>query len=161
MKLYPVYDDLIEITSRFAGEVFIDYYSDLIGKDQASYMADLFLSEDAIRKLIDSGAVFKIVIDEGIIKGFIEYIREDERVFLSKLYVHRKYRRKGIGKFMFEDCVKYTKDSGLNRIYLTVNKHNTPSFNVYEHLGFKVIDSVVNDIGNGYVMDDYIMEITI
>ena len=47
------------------------------------------------------------------------------------------------------------------KIYLTVNKGNTPSYQIYLHLGFKVIDSVVNDIGHGYVMDDYIMEYTI
>ncbi len=62
---------------------------------------------------------------------------------------------------MFEDVKKYAIENGLNKIYLTVNKGNTPSYQIYLHLGFKVIDSVVNDIGHGYVMDDYIMEYTI
>ena len=52
----------------------------------------------------------------------------------------------------------YAKERNLKRIYLSVNKHNTPSYEVYLHLGFKVIDAVVTDIGGGFVMDDYIME---
>lgn len=161
MDLIIVDKSLIEKTSMFAKEVFIDYYIDLIGIDQSKYMADLFLSKESISKLISQGAVFKILVEENKIYGFIEYQIKDNKVFLSKLYVHKDYRHKGFGKIMFMDCVEYTKNNNLNTIYLTVNKYNTPSYNTYLHLGFKIVDSVVNDIGNNYVMDDYIMEYTI
>ena len=161
MELVRIDESQIEVTSKFAQRVFIEYYTDRIGKDQSEYMAELFLSEDAIRKLIQDGAVFKLVVEDGQILGFYECKKEENRVFLSKLYVDEPYRSKGIGKLMFEDLVDYTRSCGLNKIYLTVNKYNTPSYNIYLHLGFKVIDAVVNDIGHGYVMDDYIMEYTI
>ena len=45
---------------------------------------------------------------------------------------------------------------GKKQVYLTVNKHNDHAIAVYKKTGFKVIDEVVTDIGNGYVMDDYI-----
>lgn len=47
---------------------------------------------------------------------------------------------------------------GLDKIYLTVNKHNTHAVEVYRHFGFYQIDAVVTDIGGGYVMDDYILQ---
>ena len=47
---------------------------------------------------------------------------------------------------------------GKNKIKLTVNKNNTNTIKTYEKWGFKQIDSVVTDIGCGFVMDDYIME---
>ena len=49
---------------------------------------------------------------------------------------------------------------GINckSISLTVNKYNTDSIKAYEKMGFEKIDSVVMDIGNGYVMDDYVMK---
>ena len=158
MKLIQVDKSLILDTSNFAKEVFIDYYKDLIGIKQCEYMVELFLSEKAITSLIDKGAIFKLLIENDQIIGFTEYIKEDNRVFLSKLYIHKNYRNKGYGKILFNDCLEYTKNNNLNKIYLTVNKYNTPSYNIYIHLGFKVIDSVINDIGNNYVMDDYIME---
>lgn len=159
MQIIKADEQFIPRTSGFAREVFIDYYDHLIGNAQATYMAELFLSEEAIGKLIEDGAVFIIVMDRDEIVGFSEYAREDDRVFLSKLYVRKDRRGKGIGRMMFEECKRYALSNGIFRIYLTVNKHNTPSYETYLHLGFRVVDSVVNDIGHGYVMDDYIMEL--
>ena len=158
MELIRVNKDLIKETSIFARDVFIDYFKDLIGIDQAEYMVSLFLSKEAIERLIDEGALFNIVRQDKTILGFNEYQIDDDRLFLSKLYVHKDYRGKGIGKILFENCIEYAINNNLNKIYLTVNKGNTLAYNIYIHLGFKVIDSVIKDIGNGYVMDDYIME---
>ena len=161
MEIVKIDESMIDITSKFAQRVFKEYYNDLIGPDQAEYMADLFLSATAIKDLMDQGAVFKLVVEDERILGFYECKKEENRVFLSKLYVDKPYRGNGIGKMMFEDLLDYTRSNGLNKIYLTVNKYNTPSYNIYLHLGFKVIDAVENDIGQGYIMDDYIMEYTI
>ena len=161
MEIVKADESLIDITSGFAQRVFREYYNDLIGPDQAQYMSDLFLSKEAIKELMRQGAVFKLAMEDDKILGFYECQKEDKRVFLSKLYVDTPYRGNGIGKMMFEDLLDYTRSNGLNKIYLTVNKYNTPSYNIYLHLGFKVIDAVENDIGHGYIMDDYIMEYTI
>ncbi|MBQ3296048.1 MAG: GNAT family N-acetyltransferase [Erysipelotrichaceae bacterium] len=161
MEIIKVDESRIAATSRFAQRVFREYYNDLIGPDQSLYMAELFLSEKAIKDLIDEGAIFKLVVEDEKILGFYECKKEEKRVFLSKLYVDKPYRGNRIGKMMFEDLLEYTRSCGLNKIYLTVNKYNTPSYNIYLHLGFKVIDAVENDIGHGYIMDDYIMEYTI
>lgn len=158
MEIFTVTEKDIQTTSNFAKNVFIDYYIDLIGLDQATYMANLFLSEQAIANLMKDNAVFKIVKQDNQIIGFYEYKKEDERIFLSKLYVDKNYRHSKVGSFMFNDLCTIAKNEGVKSIYLTVNKHNIPSYNIYLHWGFKVINSVVNDIGNNYVMDDYIME---
>lgn len=161
MELVLVQENLVNITSEFASEVFIDYYNDLIGNKQAKYMANLFLSTEAIKDLINKGAIFKLAMNNNEPIGFIEYVLEENKVFLSKLYVRKDLRHKGVGKMMLEDCIRFAKQNNRNSIYLTVNKGNVPSINVYNHIGFKQIDSVVNDIGNDYVMDDYVMELHI
>lgn len=161
MEIIKVEPYLVEKTSDYASKLFIEYYIDLIGSKQAQYMANLFLSKEAITKLISNSAIFKLVVNNNTILGFTEYLLEDNRVFLSKLYVSKEYRNKGIGKLMLEDCIKYAKENNKDSIYLTVNKGNTNSIEIYKHIGFKIIDSVINDIGNNYYMDDYIMELSI
>ncbi len=47
---------------------------------------------------------------------------------------------------------------GLDALYLTVNKNNEMAIRAYKANGFEVIDAVETDIGEGFVMDDYIME---
>jgi diamine N-acetyltransferase len=44
---------------------------------------------------------------------------------------------------------------------LTVNKNNTGAISVYEKIGFRNVGSLVQDIGSGFVMDDYAMEKTL
>ena len=43
-------------------------------------------------------------------------------------------------------------------MYLTVNKGNDLGVRAYRGNGFSVIDAVETDIGQGFIMDDYIME---
>ena len=47
---------------------------------------------------------------------------------------------------------------GYSSISLTVNKYNEASIKAYEKMGFKKVKDIVIDIGNGFVMDDYLME---
>ena len=158
--LIQVYEDLVPLLSFFAKDVFIDYYDNLIGNQQATYMADMFLSEEAISQEISEDTVFKLMLLDNMPIGFTEYKLDGDRVFISKLYMHKDYRKKGYGEMMLKDAIAYAKDNKKNKIYLTVNKHN-PSYKIYLKWNFKNIESVVNDIGNGYVMDDYIMELDI
>ena len=45
-------------------------------------------------------------------------------------------------------------------IFLNVNKYNKARF-FYEKLGFTIVKDEVIEIGNGYVMDDFVMEVAI
>jgi RimJ/RimL family protein N-acetyltransferase len=52
----------------------------------------------------------------------------------------------------------YSRERGIPKIRLTVNKYNSNSIKAYDNMGFVSVDSIVQDIGNGYVMDDYVLE---
>ena len=53
-------------------------------------------------------------------------------------------------------CVK----AGVEQIELNVNKYNS-AVQFYEKLGFFRAKEMVLDIGNGYVMDDYVMQLNL
>ena len=63
----------------------------------------------------------------------------------------------GIGEKAFDKIKNIAKEKGYKEIQLTVNKYNENTIKAYKKWGLSVIDSVVTDIGQGYVMDDYIM----
>ncbi len=44
-------------------------------------------------------------------------------------------------------------------IRLTVNRHNAHTLTAYQHLGFQTIWEQVTDIGNGFVMDDFVLQL--
>ena len=147
----------IERVAKLAEPIWREHFTPIIGKKQVAYMLDKFQSVHAVTDQIAEGYEYRILVVDGHDAGYIGTHREEERMFLSKLYVNRRYRGRGFAGFMLDDLVK--RSEGLRAIYLTCNKYNEGSLAVYRKRGFEIIDSVVTDIGNGFVMDDYIFEL--
>ena len=59
---------------------------------------------------------------------------------------------------MLQKFIEICKLRGLDKIWLTCNKNNTKTLDIYKHLGFEIVREEVTDIGEGYVMDDYVLE---
>ena len=59
---------------------------------------------------------------------------------------------------MLRHVESQARDQGMASLMLTVNKHNAGSIAVYRKAGFTVREEARFDIGNGFVMDDYVME---
>lgn len=147
--------------AELAKVIWSEHYTPIIGKAQVDYMVENFQSENAIAQQINSGMEYiGAYIDDELV-GYSGIKNEEEKLFLSKLYLRKDMRGKGVGKALFKAVQKRAAETGKKRIYLTVNKHNDDSISIYKHIGFVIIDSVVSDIGNGFVMDDYIMEIEV
>ena len=127
-------------------------YKDVLSADQIKYMLNKYLTLDAILANIDDGYTYVIIHDEDNKMGFMAYKLMDTQCFLSKLYILPNFQNQGIARKVIE----YLQAFKLP-ITLTVNKHNYNAYQKYLHMGFTVYDSVVTDIGNGYVMDDYCM----
>ena len=91
--------------------------------------------------------------------GYAACKNAEDYLFLSKMYVHKDYRGRGISRCFLDEMINLAHNEyEVDKIRLTVNKNNAGSIAAYKKMGFDIVDSVVNDIGNGFVMDDYIME---
>ena len=150
-------EDVKDIAALGAA-VWNEHYTPIIGKDQVDYMIDKFQSEKAISEAIQNdGYIYYGVYDGSRLAGYCGICpEEDGVVFLSKLYVDKEYRGRGISRLFLENIL--TELPNTERIYLTVNKNNSSSIAVYEHLGFKKVREEKTDIGGGFFMDDDIME---
>ena len=47
------------------------------------------------------------------------------------------------------------------RLQLRVNKANATAIRAYQRFGFAIIEDICTDIGSGFVMDDYRMELAL
>lgn len=148
----------ISMLAALAREIWNQHFVPIIGQSQVDYMLKKYQSEQAITKQISEGMQYCLVKDGSENVAYCGFKKDGERLFLSKLYVRHDYRRKGLSKIMLKAAEDYAAENRLRAVYLTVNKHNDDTIAIYKHLGFETIDSVVTDIGNGFVMDDYIMQ---
>lgn len=135
-------------------------YQGIITDEQAAYMIDKFQSYEAIKQAIETEhyTYFQAWI-EHVMVGYCGVQPQQDRLFLSKLYLLEAYRGKGIGTALIKQAIEFAKRNELKAVYLTVNKQNESGITLYKHLGFQIIDAVQSDIGHGYIMDDYIMEL--
>ncbi len=150
-----------EIVESLAREIWTKHYTPIIGREQVEYMLERFQSEQAVMQQISVGILyFLIKTDEEFIGYIAVHPRKDE-LFLSKIYVRADRRGRGYGKKAVQFVETLAQARRLNKIVLTVNKNNVDSIKAYEKMGFKNTGSLIQDIGNGFVMDDYKMEKTV
>ena len=147
----------IELIRRLAGEIWTTCYPGIISMKQIEYMLGLMYSYDIIDKEINQGVIWEVVNYDGEPIGFISVtVTNDGIAKLNKLYMKNNHHGKGFGQQALQHVVDIAKQLDLKQVYLTVNKGNVNAIKAYEKFGFTCTDSIVNDIGGGYVMDDYI-----
>ncbi|RDX37268.1 GNAT family N-acetyltransferase [Kangiella sp. HD9-110m-PIT-SAG07] len=151
----------ISLVEMLANKIWHEHYLPIIGREQVKYMLGKFQSTPAIKRQIQDGANYHLLFEQNHPVGYFCYHYENDALFLSKIYVAKEVRGKGIGKRALDFMCKEAKGQSAKVIRLTVNKFNLGTIAAYKQLGFETKDSVVKDIGGGFVMDDYLMEMPI
>lgn len=137
-------------------------YSHLLSQEQIDYMLDMMYSHAALQKQIEGdGCVFIIVYDGQEPVAFASYNEYKPRVWkLHKIYILPTQQGKGIGRLIINYIITEIKPKNAKAIQLQVNRENKAT-GFYERLGFTIIETADFDIGGGYFMKDYIMELAL
>ena len=159
LQMIPVQnEEQIKTLSNLACEIWNQHFVPIIGKAQVDYMLNKFLSPEALKKQLADGYEYYLISCDDSFVGFTGIHDENGSLFLSKLYVHVNSRGKGIASWVFQKLVEICNTRNLDKIWLTCNRHNSNTLAIYDHLGFEIVRKEAADIGNGFVMDDYILE---
>jgi diamine N-acetyltransferase len=137
-------------------------YANLLTQDQIDYMLEMMYSEASLQKQMEEdGCNFIIVYDNNEPVAFAAYKPTKPQVWkLEKIYVLASQQGKGTGKFIINYIVDEIKQQDAKALQLQVKRDN-PAQHFYIKLGFTIIDTADFDIGNGYFMKDYIMELAL
>ena len=158
MAIRKAYPHDIPLIRDLAFKIWPVTYSSIVGMDQVNYMLDLLYSESRLAEDMQKGIEFVILYDGVQPIGFASIGLMEPRTYkLHKIYVLPSYQGKGAGKFIINELITAIKQKGATSLLLNVNRNN-PAKGFYEKLGFTVIKEEDIDIGNGYFMNDYVME---
>jgi len=147
--------------SVLAREIWTEHYTPIVGRAQVDYMLANFQSAEKIAADIKGGYKYYTAREAGTNRtvGYLAFCRREDYTFLSKIYVLKEYRGQGIARRFFDITAEHCKKEGLEKIRLRVNMYNYTTIAVYKKTGFAVIAEEKNDIGGGFVNDDYYMEL--
>lgn len=163
LEIAPVADDEgLRIISSMALSVWKDTFTGIISDSQILYMLERFQSFEALkRQTSEEDYTYLLVTDDGEPIGYCGYRLDDRGVFLSKIYILKGFHGRHISTRIVDLLKGIAKDSGRDIIHLTVNRNNTHAVDVYRHLGFETVGTADTDIGGGYEMNDYLMELKV
>lgn len=151
--------DETPLLSAMACEIWNQHFPPLVGQTLVDYLLDKIQSSEAMAHQIrEENIVYYFLTFNGEKVGYMAVRVEGDVLFLSKFYIKKEFRGKGIaraGMNYFED---FCRQRQLKKIYLHVNRKNLGVIKIYEKLGLKNVGAEVTEMGHGFVMDDYVME---
>ena len=135
-------------------------YGEILTAAQLDYMLDLIYSDEALSKQIENKEqLFYLISDSESVIGFIgieHNYKEQAITKIHKIYLLPETQGKGYGKLVFNSIEKLALENNSKELLLNVNRFNT-ALNFYKKLGFEIKETVDIEIGNGYLMEDYVM----
>jgi ribosomal protein S18 acetylase RimI-like enzyme len=149
----------IPVISTLAHAIWPETYGNILPVAQLHYMLDLFYSHDSLKKQFDEHHIFLLALTNAETVGFASYSHANTTgtYKIHKLYVHPMLHGKGFGKKLLDRIVHDIKPQGATKLILNVNRENR-AIAFYERYGFHIAGNEDIAIGEGYFMNDYIME---
>jgi GNAT superfamily N-acetyltransferase len=146
----------IPTIQEIAEEAWRPTYSPILTEEQTLYMIPMMYASEV---LIPQIGLFSVLEVDGVAIGYCAFEKQtDTEGKLHKLYLRPSLKQKGAGTFIIDQISQQARNLGLQSIYLNVNKLNS-AVEFYLKKGFIKEQEIVVDIGNGYVMDDYVMRL--
>ena len=159
-EILPATEAHLPALAALAAVIWRRHYPGIISNSQIDYMLEKAYAPDVLRGEIFVHGIhyFRLLVD-GRFCGFasIGPTESGGVMKLHKCYLLPELHGRGFGSRLLRHCEAEARRLGARRLILAVNKRNAKAITAYHRNGFAIMESVLVDIGGGFVMDDFIM----
>jgi GNAT superfamily N-acetyltransferase len=149
----------IPLVQALAHDIWHRHYPGILSVGQIDYMLERGYARDALLRFVtERDAGLALAHHDGEAAGFAAWYRSGAATTkLDKLYVRPQLHGAGIGRALIEHVAESARAAGCRALTLNVNRGNVSAIRAYERCGFDIRDRGDFPIGNGFVMEDFIM----
>lgn len=151
----------MNIVHDLAHDIWPHAFKDILSNDQIAYMLDWMYDVNTLQEQALTGYIYYVAEEYGKPIGFVGMepnFPSEGHLRIHKIYLLPEYHGKGVGRLLFNTAVDTAFDTECHKLHLNVNRFND-AVEFYKHLGFTITGEEDIDIGKGYLMEDYIMEL--
>jgi len=159
-EIRPAAENEIGTIRKLAEKIFPPTYQSIVPAGQVDYMMEMMYSTSNLASQMEKGQQFLILYHAGQPAGFASYSALDrtDDFSLNKIYLDYDQQGQGLGRILLFEVIRRVREAGGKKLLLNVNKHNMAA-GFYRNLGFTILKEEMLDIGGGYFMDDFIMQL--
>jgi ribosomal protein S18 acetylase RimI-like enzyme len=159
-SLRPIEERDFGAVAELARAIWLAHYVTIITTAQIEYMLQGRFTAENLRRYLHSSERWMDVLEcDAALAGYTSYALTSDpaEVKLEQLYLLPQLHGRGYGRQMLEHVEQAARREGARRLVLQVNKRNDQALAFYRRASFTVREEAVFDVGQGYVMDDYVM----
>jgi GNAT superfamily N-acetyltransferase len=153
----------LSIVHEIAHATWPDTFKDILSQEQIQYMLNWMYDLKQLEKQFNQGHQFYVAELEGKPVGFIGIepnYPEKSLTKIHKIYILPNQQGLGIGKKLIEYVKELSIQSEMEGLLLNVNRFNK-AVDFYKAIGFNILFEENIDIGNGYLMEDFVMKLNL
>ncbi len=160
LEIIHATEEYIPVIQAISDNVWPKTFAEILSPEQIRYMMDMMYSTESLRQQMNELNHHYLLVKEG--EEFLGYLSYEHNykgkswTKVHKIYVLPSTQGKGVGRFFINKVTEIARSAGDKELSLNVNRYNK-AVGFYEKVGFRAIGSEDIDIGNGYLMEDYIM----
>ena len=162
ISIRPATDSELPLIRELAQRIWPDTYGKILSPAQIDYMIEMMYALPVLQRERGEGVSFDLICDGERPVGFLScgpYRQEPPTMKLHKLYLDFSLHGRGIGSMALQYAIRTAREAGYRFLRLNVNKENATALRAYRRNGFRQVEAVKADIGGGFYMDDFVMEI--
>ncbi|MBB2147934.1 GNAT family N-acetyltransferase [Pedobacter gandavensis] len=161
LNIYTATANDFPVIQKIAHKTWPATFGAILSPQQISYMLEMMYSTAALTEQVaGKGHHFLLVKDETNDLGYASYelnYKGLPKTKIHKIYLLPEAQGKGVGKLLMKTISEIAKDNKNTILSLNVNRDNS-AFLFYKNIGFEQVGEENIDIGDGFLMEDYIME---
>lgn len=168
MKIIQASKSQLPIIRDLAYQIWPSTYTEILSEAQLTYMLHKFYSLEALTEQLEKRKhIFLLIENEEKVVGFASYelniLDENlnevqiKKTKIHKIYVLPETQGKGFGNQLINEIEKKAQEAKNMLLFLNVNRFNKAQY-FYKKLGFEIVHEEDIEIGNNYLMEDFIME---
>lgn len=160
MNIIEATKDHIFVIQSLAKVVWPVTFRSILSEEQIVYMMDMMYSTSSLEKQMgEQNHHYLILENEGEYVGFLSYetdYKGSNITKVHKIYVLPSAQGKGYGRILLDAARDIASNNNNRELSLNVNRWNK-AIDFYQRMGFEIVMEEDIDIGDGFLMQDYVM----